>query len=199
MEDDGTICNTRLSLGSGIGGYVMPSKKQKFKESIINREFISLKTRSIDEEEEDDDEKSGHRNICRKKLRLTKEQSAMLEDSFKLRSSPNPLQKQELAQRLNLKPRQIEVWFQNRRARKKLKQTELDCELLSKCCENLRKENRRLKKEVEELRGGLKVEAPSSSSSSPPPLILGSSDNGIQLSRAAATLALCSIPLVRGH
>ncbi|KAI9112571.1 hypothetical protein K1719_016494 [Acacia pycnantha] len=198
MEDDGTICNTRLSLGLGIGSYVMPLKKQKFGEAIINKELISLKTR-IDDEEEDDDEKSDQRNSCRKKLRLTKEQSAMLEDSFKLHSSLNPLQKQELAQRLNLKPRQIEVWFQNRRARKKLKQTELDCELLRRCCENLRKENRMLKKEVDELRGGLKVEAPSSSSSS---LILGSGNNSIQLSRAAATLALCSScekPLIKGH
>ncbi|KAK4257770.1 hypothetical protein QN277_007314 [Acacia crassicarpa] len=197
MEDDGTICNTRLSLGLGIGSYVMPLKKQKFEEAIINKELISLKTRIDDEEEED--EKSDHRNSCRKKLRLTKEQSAMLEDSFKLHSSLNPVQKQELAERLNLKPRQIEVWFQNRRARKKLKQTELDCELLRKCCENLRKENRMLKKEVEELRGGLKVEAPSSSSSS---LILGSGNNSIQLSRAAPTLALCSScekPLIKGH
>ncbi|KAL0429100.1 UNVERIFIED_CONTAM: Homeobox-leucine zipper protein HAT4 [Sesamum radiatum] len=45
-----------------------------------------------------------------------------------------------------------EVWFQNRRARTKLKQTEVDCEYLRRCCENLTEENRRLQKEVTELR-----------------------------------------------
>jgi homeobox-leucine zipper protein len=54
---------------------------------------------------------------ARKKLRLTKEQSALLEESFKQHSTLNPKQKQALARQLNLRPRQVEVWFQNRRAR----------------------------------------------------------------------------------
>lgn len=88
----------------------------------------------------------------RKKLRLSKDQSAMLEESFKQHSTLNPKQKQALANQLNLRPRQVEVWFQNRRARTKLKQTEVDCEFLKKCCETLTEENRRLQKEVQELR-----------------------------------------------
>lgn len=36
--------------------------------------------------------------------------------------------------------------------RTKLKQTEVDCEFLKRCCENLTDENRRLMKEVQELR-----------------------------------------------
>lgn len=36
--------------------------------------------------------------------------------------------------------------------RTKLKQTEVDCEYLKRCCENLTGENRRLQKEVQELR-----------------------------------------------
>ncbi|XP_061371601.1 homeobox-leucine zipper protein HAT22-like [Gastrolobium bilobum] len=96
---------------------------------------------------------------ARKKLRLTKEQSALLEESFKQHSTLNPKQKQALARELNLRPRQVEVWFQNRRARTKLKQTEVDCEFLKKCCETLTDENRRLKKELQELKA-LKLAQP---------------------------------------
>ncbi|XP_010432030.1 PREDICTED: homeobox-leucine zipper protein HAT22-like isoform X1 [Camelina sativa] len=96
---------------------------------------------------------------ARKKLRLTKQQSALLEDSFKLHSTLNPKQKQTLARQLNLRPRQVEVWFQNRRARTKLKQTEVDCEFLKKCCETLTDENRRLQKELQDLKA-LKLAQP---------------------------------------
>ncbi|RAL54008.1 hypothetical protein DM860_004479 [Cuscuta australis] len=89
---------------------------------------------------------------ARKKLRLTKEQAAVLEDTFKGHCTLNPKQKVALAKQLNLKPRQVEVWFQNRRARTKLKQTEVDCEYLRRCCERLAEENRRLLKEVGDLR-----------------------------------------------
>ncbi|KAB5568834.1 hypothetical protein DKX38_002627 [Salix brachista] len=95
----------------------------------------------------------------RKKLRLTKEQSVVLEDNFKDHSTLNPKQKQALAEQLNLRPRQVEVWFQNRRARSKLKQTEVDCELLKKCCETLTSENKRLQKELQELKS-LKLSSP---------------------------------------
>ncbi|KAK9128557.1 hypothetical protein Syun_017354 [Stephania yunnanensis] len=90
--------------------------------------------------------------LNRKKLRLSKEQSAFLEESFKEHSTLNPKQKLALAKQLNLSPRQVEVWFQNRRARTKLKQTEVDCEYLKRCCETLTEENRRLQKELQELR-----------------------------------------------
>ncbi|KAK9004433.1 hypothetical protein V6N11_002233 [Hibiscus sabdariffa] len=61
-------------------------------------------------------------------------------------------EKQALAKQLNLRPRQVEVWFQNIRAMTKLKQTEVDCELLKKCCETLTGENKRLQKELQELK-----------------------------------------------
>ncbi|XP_020090360.1 homeobox-leucine zipper protein HOX11-like [Ananas comosus] len=92
---------------------------------------------------------------ARKKLRLSKEQLALLEDSFRAHNTLYPVQKQELAQQLNLRPRQVEVWFQNRRARCKLKQTEVDCEYLKRCCESLTDENHRLKRELMELRSAM--------------------------------------------
>ncbi|KAL5067457.1 hypothetical protein RYX36_018344 [Vicia faba] len=96
-----------------------------------------------------DDDENGS---TRKKLRLSKDQSAFLEESFKEHTTLNPKQKLALAKQLNLSPRQVEVWFQNRRARTKLKQTEVDCEYLKRCCETLTEENRRLQKELQELR-----------------------------------------------
>ncbi|GAA0150174.1 hypothetical protein LIER_09174 [Lithospermum erythrorhizon] len=104
----------------------------------------------------DDDENGVN---ARKKLRLTKEQSAFLEESFKEHNTLNPKQKLALVKQLNLRPRQVEVWFQNRRARTKLKQTEVDCEYLKRCCETLTEENRRLHKELQELRA-LKSSSP---------------------------------------
>ncbi|XP_059462676.1 homeobox-leucine zipper protein HOX11 [Corylus avellana] len=103
-----------------------------------------------------DDDENGS---TRKKLRLSKDQSAFLEESFKEHSTLNPKQKLALAKQLNLRPRQVEVWFQNRRARTKLKQTEVDCEYLKRCCETLTQENRRLQKELQELRA-LKTSQP---------------------------------------
>lgn len=43
--------------------------------------------------------------------------------------------------------------------RTKLKQTEVDCEFLKKCCETLTDENRRLQKELQELKA-LKLAQP---------------------------------------
>ncbi|CAM8876501.1 unnamed protein product [Rhodiola kirilowii] len=88
----------------------------------------------------------------RKKLRLSKDQSQLLEESFRQNHTLNPKQKEELAQRLNLRPRQVEVWFQNRRARSKLKQTEIECQYLKRWFGSLTDQNRKLQKEVDELR-----------------------------------------------
>ncbi|XP_073147355.1 homeobox-leucine zipper protein HAT4-like [Henckelia pumila] len=96
----------------------------------------------------DDDDGSN----TRKKLRLSKQQSVFLEQSFKEHPTLNPKQKLALANQLNLRPRQVEVWFQNRRARTKLKQNEVDCEYLKRCCETLSEENARLHKELQDLR-----------------------------------------------
>ncbi|RWR77917.1 homeobox-leucine zipper protein HAT22-like protein [Cinnamomum micranthum f. kanehirae] len=113
-------------------------------------EVERLSLRVSDEEDE---------GSAKKKLRLTKEQSALLEDNFKEHTTLDPKQKKALAAQLNLRPRQVEVWFQNRRARTKLKQTEVECEYLKRCCQALKEENRRLQKEVHELKA-LKLASP---------------------------------------
>uniref|UniRef100_A0A0E0G8H0 Homeobox domain-containing protein n=1 Tax=Oryza nivara TaxID=4536 RepID=A0A0E0G8H0_ORYNI len=146
--------NTRPADGGAEAG--RPSSPSSMQEA-------STRQQVADQEAADDEDNGG--GGARKKLRLSKEQSSFLEDSFKEHSTLTPKQKSDLANRLNLRPRQVEVWFQNRRARTKLKQTEVDCEHLKRCCERLTRENRRLQREVAELRGALRT-----TTSSYPPL-----------------------------
>ncbi|KAJ8459481.1 hypothetical protein OPV22_032407 [Ensete ventricosum] len=128
----------------------------------------------------------------RKKLRLSKDQAAILEESFKEHNTLNPKQKLALVKRLNLRPRQVEVWFQNRRARTKLKQTEVDCEFLKRCCETLTEENRRLQKEVQELRA-LKV-SPQLYMHMTPPTTLTMCPSCQRVSNSATTTASTPSP-----
>ncbi|KAL3535453.1 hypothetical protein ACH5RR_003914 [Cinchona calisaya] len=142
MGDD-DICNTKLALGIGSSsGKSLPKP---------DKHVFSLDLSLVDEGQSS---RNSEENVgeSRKKLRLSKEQSAVLEDSFKEHTTLNTGQKNELAAMLGLKPRQVEVWFQNRRARTKLKQTETNCELWKRHCESLSEENSKLQKEIEELK-----------------------------------------------
>ncbi|XP_002511608.2 homeobox-leucine zipper protein HAT3 [Ricinus communis] len=128
------------------------SGKRSEREQIGGEEMEAERASCSRGGSDDEDGGAGGDDGSRKKLRLSKEQSLLLEETFKEHNTLNPKQKLALAKQLNLKPRQVEVWFQNRRARTKSKQTEVDCEYLKRCCENLTQENRRLQKEVQELR-----------------------------------------------
>ncbi|CAM6018889.1 unnamed protein product [Sphagnum balticum] len=66
-----------------------------------------------------------------KKRRLTFQQVRSLETNFELENKLEPERKMQLAMELGLQPRQVAVWFQNRRARWKTKQLERDYEVLS--------------------------------------------------------------------
>lgn len=66
-----------------------------------------------------------------KKRRLTFDQVRSLEKNFEIENKLEPERKLQLAQELGLQPRQVAVWFQNRRARWKTKQLERDYEVLS--------------------------------------------------------------------
>ncbi|KAH9626314.1 hypothetical protein KSS87_012858 [Heliosperma pusillum] len=73
-------------------------------------------------------DESGH--IPEKKRRLSVEQVKALEKYFEVENKLEPERKVKLAQELGLQPRQVAVWFQNRRARWKTKQLERDYGLL---------------------------------------------------------------------
>ncbi|KAE8726947.1 Homeobox-leucine zipper protein HAT14 [Hibiscus syriacus] len=132
---------------SAVSSFQMAFGMSRRGKREVELEMIETDQRVNTRGSDDDENGSTH-----KKLRLSQKQSAFLEESFKEHNTLNTKQKLALAKQLNLRPRQIEVWFQNRRARTKLKQTEVDCEYLKRCCETLAEENKRLQKELQELR-----------------------------------------------
>ncbi|KAL0372446.1 UNVERIFIED_CONTAM: Homeobox-leucine zipper protein ATHB-13 [Sesamum calycinum] len=67
--------------------------------------------------------------VGEKKRRLNMEQVKTLEKNFELGNKLEPERKMQLARALGLQPRQIAIWFQNRRARWKTKQLEKDYDL----------------------------------------------------------------------
>ncbi|KAK4416061.1 Homeobox-leucine zipper protein HAT3 [Sesamum alatum] len=153
------VCDEELMVSSPNSTVSSVSgKRSEREENDGERDSSSL---------EIDDSDGGGDAAGRKKLRLCREQAAVLEESFREHNTLNPKQKMALAKQLNLTSRQVEVWFQNRRARTKLKQTEVDCEYLRRYCENLTEENRRLQKEVNELRA-LKLSPQFYTNTSPP-------------------------------
>ncbi|XP_022859687.1 homeobox-leucine zipper protein ATHB-54-like isoform X2 [Olea europaea var. sylvestris] len=94
-------------------------------------------------------------NQPEKKRRLTVDQVEFLERSFDAENTLKPERKIQLAKELGLQSQQIAIWFQNRRARWKIKQLEIDFETLEASYnrmkidyDNLLKENEKLKAEV---------------------------------------------------
>ncbi|ESQ39984.1 hypothetical protein EUTSA_v10001113mg [Eutrema salsugineum] len=142
--------SSNLDLSISVPGF--SSSPPSDEGSGRGREQLKLDMNRLPSSEEDEEFSHGGSAPPRKKLRLTREQSRLLEDSFRQNHTLNPKQKEALAKHLMLRPRQIEVWFQNRRARSKLKQTEMECEYLKRWFGSLTEQNHRLHREVEELR-----------------------------------------------
>lgn len=86
-----------------------------------------------------------------KKRRLTIEQVRFLEKSFESENKLEPERKVQLAKELGLQPRQVAIWFQNRRARWKTKQLEKDFDILQASYNNLKADYDTLLKEKEQL------------------------------------------------
>ncbi|CAA0838575.1 Homeobox-leucine zipper protein ATHB-13 [Striga hermonthica] len=90
------------------------------------------------------DDEGCHAGGGEKKRRLNTEQVKTLEKNFELGNKLEPERKMQLARALGLQPRQVAIWFQNRRARWKTKQLEKDYELLKRQFEGVKAENHAL-------------------------------------------------------
>ncbi|CAK9856475.1 unnamed protein product, partial [Sphagnum jensenii] len=96
-----------------------------------------------------------------KKRRLSFEQVRSLERNFELENKLEPEKKMQLAKELGLQPRQVAVWFQNRRARWKTKQLERDYEVLSQEYNRLKTEYDAVVLEKEKLESEVEVKSES--------------------------------------
>ncbi|XP_054825299.1 homeobox-leucine zipper protein ATHB-13-like [Prosopis cineraria] len=99
-----------------------------------------------DEDLSDDGSQAGE-----KKRRLNMEQVKTLEKSFELGNKLEPERKMQLARALGLQPRQIAIWFQNRRARWKTKQLEKDYDVLKRQYDALKADNDSLQAQNQKL------------------------------------------------
>lgn len=87
-----------------------------------------------------------------KKRRLTTDQVQFLERNFEVENKLEPERKVKLAKDLGLQPRQIAIWFQNRRARWKTKQLEKDYDVLRASYNSLKADYETLLKETDKLK-----------------------------------------------
>ncbi|XP_008668033.1 homeobox-leucine zipper protein HOX8 isoform X1 [Zea mays] len=116
---------------------------------------------AYDEEVDEEEELAGSRGgLGEKKRRLAADQVRALERSFEVDNKLDPERKARIARDLSLHPRQVAVWFQNRRARWKTKQIERDFaalrvrhDALRVECDALRRDKDALAAEIKELRG----------------------------------------------
>ncbi|CAL9059687.1 homeobox-leucine zipper protein HOX13-like [Musa acuminata AAA Group] len=138
-------------------------------------------------EEMECEEELRSNGLGEKKRRLSMEQARALEKNFEVENKLDPARKLRLAQDLGLQPRQVAVWFQNRRARWKTKQLERDYsnlkaqhDALKLDCDALRHDKEALIAEIKDLKAKkLSASEMDAAEEARPPLICkdGASDS----------------------
>lgn len=136
----------RFSFSDSSGKLLYPTEEKNTENLGYSNEFQAM----LDGlEDEDGIEESG----CGtgKKRRLRVDQVQALEKIFEVDNKLDPDRKVKIAQELGLQPRQIAIWFQNRRARWKTKQLERDYNILKANYEALRHNYTKVEQEKEGL------------------------------------------------
>lgn len=85
------------------------------------------------------------------KRRFSDDQVKSLETIFESETKLEPRKKVQVARELGLQPRQVAIWFQNKRARWKSKQIEKNYRVLKNSYDNLKARLEVIKKERESL------------------------------------------------
>ncbi|CAK9149043.1 unnamed protein product [Ilex paraguariensis] len=149
-------------------------------------------------DDEDSTEESGQ--TSEKKRRLSINQVKALEKIFEVDNKLDPERKVKLAQELDLQPRQVAIWFQNRRARWKTKQMERDYNHLKANYESLKlnydkleQEKETLITELKELKSKHPKEHKESSHCDKEPMFLKPQNNFLEQSQGSPT-RLCAQP-----
>lgn len=109
--------------------------------SVMGKRSMSFSGVDVCDQGGEDDLSDDGSQVGEKKRRLNMEQVKTLEKNFELGNKLEPERKMQLARALGLQPRQIAIWFQNRRARWKTKQLEKDYEVLKRQFEAIKSEN----------------------------------------------------------
>ncbi|GMH16838.1 hypothetical protein Nepgr_018679 [Nepenthes gracilis] len=138
---------------SGSSSSLMGSSSMVYFEDVCgvkrtDRFFFS----TSDVEENGNEDLDYHFHQCKKKSRLAAEQVQFLERSYEVENKLEPERKIQIAKDLGLQPRQVAIWFQNRRARCKTKQLEKDFESLQASYNSLEADYENLLKEKEKLK-----------------------------------------------
>ncbi|CAN6832163.1 unnamed protein product [Brassica oleracea] len=148
----------RLRSSDSVGGLISLCHTSSTDEQSPRRYGSMLEGYDEDEEEAIAEE----RGQTEKKRRLSINQVKALEKNFELENKLEPERKVKLAQELGLQPRQVAVWFQNRRARWKTKQLEKDYGVLKTQYDSLRhnfdslrSDNESLLQEISKLKSKL--------------------------------------------
>ncbi|XP_031276254.1 homeobox-leucine zipper protein HAT5-like [Pistacia vera] len=108
--------------------------------------------RPFEHDENGDEDFDEYFHQPEKKRRLSVDQVQFLEKSFEVENKLEPDRKVQLAKDLGLQPRQVAIWFQNRRARWKTKQLEKDYDILQTSYNNLKADYDNLLKEKDKLK-----------------------------------------------
>ncbi|KAK6128235.1 hypothetical protein DH2020_038039 [Rehmannia glutinosa] len=148
----GVIIRPRDMACGGYGGGDALNRTQKLKicsnDQPLDPMFASAPSKTFLEDEFLDE----YFDQPEKKRRLSADQVQFLEKSFEAENRLEPERRIQLAKELGLQPRQIAIWFQNRRARWKTRQLETDYETLHASYNRLKTDYDNLLKESEKLK-----------------------------------------------
>ncbi|KAL3844646.1 hypothetical protein ACJIZ3_002049 [Penstemon smallii] len=135
-----------------------PQDFQGVSDFLMRRSMSFSGVERAEELQPDDDmSDDGSQMLGEKKRRLNLEQVKALEKSFEKGNKLEPERKMQLARALGLQPRQVAIWFQNRRARWKTKQLEKDYDVLKRQFDALKADNDALKSQNKKLQTQLVV------------------------------------------